>query len=221
MSEWADRLTEMVTTDLKGWPARDWFMEPAERLALFCMLDHLRPEVAIEIGTQRGGSLQALVRFCKTVYAIDVDPACKTLGTLGGTATVIYKTGPSAEMLPRVLVELKAKAADLGFILIDGDHSADGVRRDIENAIAWVPRRSTYIVLHDAMNPSVRAGIRAADWGRSPHVHQVEVDFVPGILVEDNATWGGFALAVMRAMPRAGTLTVSARYQGMYDRLVR
>jgi hypothetical protein len=41
----------------------DWWMTPSERVALIFLLEHLKPEVAIEIGTMFGGSLQALARF--------------------------------------------------------------------------------------------------------------------------------------------------------------
>ena len=37
-----------------------WMMSPAEQAALVFFLEHLRPKVAIEIGTRFGGSLQIL-----------------------------------------------------------------------------------------------------------------------------------------------------------------
>src|SRR5690242_21748356 len=52
----------------------DWLMSPSERVALIFLLEHLRPNIAIEIGTKNGGSLQVLSKFCNRVYSIDIDP---------------------------------------------------------------------------------------------------------------------------------------------------
>jgi hypothetical protein len=52
----------------------DWQMSPSEKVALIFLLQHLKPKVAIEIGTGFGGSLQVLAQFCDRVYSIDVDP---------------------------------------------------------------------------------------------------------------------------------------------------
>ena len=49
-------------------------MSPAEQAALVFLLEHLRPKVAIEIGTRFGGSLEVLEQFCERVYSLDVDP---------------------------------------------------------------------------------------------------------------------------------------------------
>jgi hypothetical protein len=37
-----------------------WWMSPAEQSAILFLLEHLRPKLSIEIGTQFGGSLQAI-----------------------------------------------------------------------------------------------------------------------------------------------------------------
>jgi hypothetical protein len=40
-----------------------WMMSPSEQMGMIYLLEHLRPKVAIEIGTRFGGSLQVLSRY--------------------------------------------------------------------------------------------------------------------------------------------------------------
>jgi cephalosporin hydroxylase len=49
-------------------------MSPAEQVAMLFLLEHLRPKVAIEIGTRFGGSLQVLAKNCERVCSLDIDP---------------------------------------------------------------------------------------------------------------------------------------------------
>src|SRR6476646_7078524 len=109
----------------------DWLMSPSERVALIFLLEHLRPKVAIEIGTKNGGSLQVLSKFCNRVYAIDIDSEVpKRLE--GRFDNVEYRIGPSDTILPTLLSQLQSEGAELSFALVDGDHSAEGVRKDID-----------------------------------------------------------------------------------------
>jgi hypothetical protein len=70
----------------------------------------------------------------------------------------------------------------LSFALVDGDHSTDGVRKDIDNLLRFRPRIPLYIVMHDSLMPECRAGLEQANWAANPHVHAVELDFVSGIV---------------------------------------
>ena len=54
-----------------------WMMTDAERVTLNTLLNKLRPECAIEIGTYKAGSLGILSKFCKKVYTIDIDKTCR------------------------------------------------------------------------------------------------------------------------------------------------
>jgi hypothetical protein len=59
--------------------------------------------------------------------------------------------------------------------------------------------------MHDSFNPGCRKSIKEAAWSENAFVHLVELDFVPGRLVSDEAEsdyremWCGFALAVSPA----------------------
>jgi hypothetical protein len=102
----------------------------------------------------------------------------------------------------------------LQFVLFDADHSRDGVRRDIESLLSYVPTQPLYVLMHDSFNPECRRGITTANWPKNPHVHLVELDFVPGRFVteeEGNSQremWCGFALAVLLPERRVGDVVL-------------
>lgn len=113
-------------------------MSPPEKVALIFLLEHLRPKVAIEIGTRYGGSLQVLSQFCHRVYSIDVDPDIPRR-LEGKFPNVEYLIGPSDQLLPSLIDRLAEEGAELSFALVDGDHSAEGVRKDIDNLLRFRP----------------------------------------------------------------------------------
>ena len=200
----------------------EWEMSNAERFTLVGLLTRLRPEVAIEIGTHHGGSLQVLDAFCGRVHSIDCDPEVR--GRLAGRfPRVHFHTGTSRDLIPQVLTEIETKEERLGFVLIDGDHTAQGVRADIEAVLRHRPRGVVHVLLHDSFNPDCRAGMRRARWSDCPHVQSVELDFVPGGFHATpqggafaRSMWGGFALAVMSSATRAVPLVVGASQEAMH-----
>jgi glycosyltransferase involved in cell wall biosynthesis len=192
---------------------RDWQMNDSERLALTAILHRLKPTCAIEIGTYKGGSLSLLSQFAKVVFSIDIDAAIPA--QFAQFTNVSFLTGPSDTILPPLLEELDAAQLPVDFILVDGDHSAAGVCRDIEILLDYVPRKPLVIMMHDGFNPECRKGMLEAHWSRSPYVHSVDVDFIPGRVVEhggggDGEMWGGLGLAFLSPAPRRGDLVVGA-----------
>ena len=202
----------------------DWQMEPGEQAALVAMLAGLRPQLAIEIGSRYGGSLQVLSRYAERVISLDIDPTChERLGPRFQNAEFI--TGDSSQTFRPLLRQLELDKVSLGFILIDGDHSARGVQRDIECLLKYQPLCPLFVVMHDSFNPNVRHGIRDARWSESRFVHSVELDYIPGILAsggeENREMWGGFALAILLPEPRTSQLVVTARMQHMFTAIFR
>lgn len=201
----------------------DWLMTSCERLALIRLLDTIRPTVSLEIGTYRGGSLQALAHFSRRVISVDTDPAVAT-NLAGRFANVGFRTGDSVDLLPCVIEELNAAADPLGFVLIDGDHSTEGVRRDINAVLRLRPRNRVVVIMHDSFNPDCRAGMRLAAWAECPYVHYVELDFVPGVFLHEaqghaaaRSMWAGFACAVLEAEPREGSLVIHESQRHLFD----
>ena len=205
--------TRTFLTPFFGHPPLPWLMEPAEQFALIALLQLTKPDVAIEIGTAEGGSLQVLAKLCRKVYSIDMDSSCTKLKPR--FPNVEFITGMSAVEIPKLLTRLQSAA--LGFVLVDGNHTEQGVRADLAALLAFVPRNPLHIVMHDSFHPSCRRGIANAPWAASAHVHAIELDFVPGILFENDEMWGGLALARLDATKRGGPLTVNAQYQRTFD----
>ena len=75
-------------------------------VALIFLLEHLRPKVAIEIGTEDGGSLQVLSHFCDRVFAIDRDQDVPRR-LEGKFSNVEYLIGPSQKILPPLIDRLQ------------------------------------------------------------------------------------------------------------------
>lgn len=198
-------------------------MTTCEQMAIQYILAELRPKRSIEVGTYKGGSLQILSHFSRCVDSIDIDPSIPH--ALGNRfANVIFHTGNSAELLPSALNSAIEASEPVSFVLIDGDHSTDGVKRDINALLSVPPSCEMLVLMHDAFNPHCRAGILAANWRLCPYVHEVEIDFIPGVYHQqayDTAAartmWGGFACALLKPEPREGELVISQRQQGLFE----
>jgi hypothetical protein len=192
---------------------RTWQMAYGERMALEGLLSQLRPELTIEVGTAGGGSLRRLAAHSSEVHSVDIDPA--VAGVVAEIPNAHSHIGDSAQLLPRVLAELEAAGRNVDFALIDGDHSADGVRRDVEALLASGACRRTVVVLHDTANEWVRDGLEALDLPSHPRVALSMLDFVPGYLVvEDHdrshEIWNGLGLVVIDAEAGARPAMVDA-----------
>ena len=173
-----------------------WEMVNAEKIALLNLLSDIKPVVSIEIGSKEGGSLQLISQLSQTVYSLDIDPSVKNLGKK--FSNVDFIIGDSKDTLPVLLNDLHDKNQQPDFILIDGDHSAEGVKRDIENILQLKITKPLVILMHDSFNPTCRRGMLDVDYTISNHVEKIEIDFVQGIFSPSATTngemWGGFGL---------------------------
>jgi len=197
-----------------GVPLAHWQMMDSERIALTGLLARLRPKLAIEVGVYHGGSLTLISQFSERVIALDIDADVPDRFVI--PTNVDLRIGDSTIVLPTLIHDLNQDRAPLDFVLIDADHSADGVRRDIETILRFQPTRPMTIIIHDGGNAECRRGIALADWQSNPYVHDVELDFVPAQIIEHTVSegsgevWGGLALAYLDAQPRTRTLQVRA-----------
>jgi hypothetical protein len=191
-------------------PTANWQMLTPECIALTGLLARLRPRRALEVGVFYGGSLSLIAQFCERVWALDIDP--EVPGRFRIPPNVDLRIGDTSNALANMLDELDAAGEALNFVLIDADHSEDGVRGDIETLIHRPnpPREPMFMLMHDSGNAECRRGIASATWAACPHVHHVELDFVPGQIIEHairdgrGEVWGGLALAYLSTQPRAG-----------------
>ena len=188
-------------------------MMDCERIALTGVLARVRPRGALEVGVYYGGSLSLATQFCEHLIAIDIDPAVRGRFPVPENAQLLI--GDSSIMIPRALSRFEELGLPLQYVLIDADHSAEGVRRDLNLVLQYRPRTPMVILAHDSGNPGCRAGILAADWNANPHVHFVQCDFVPGQIIEHSIhdgrgeVWGGLALAYLDPKPRSQDTVVA------------
>lgn len=155
-----------------------WFMHPGERAALEGLLVSLRPALSVEIGTYLGGSLDRIAAHSEEVHAFDLrfQPGV----TQERYPNVHFHEGDCHALLPRVLAELAAAGRNLDFALVDGDHSAIGVKRDVLDLLESPITAKSVIVLHDTLSERVRQGLEDIDFSEHSNVSYVDFDFVAG-----------------------------------------
>src|SRR5690349_1831206 len=129
-------------------------MAPGERAAIAGVLAELRPRLSLEIGTAEGGSLRTIARYSEAVHTFDFAPAVSD-----PPANVTFHAGDSHELLPRVLEEIAGAGQTVDFVLVDGDHSTEGVRRDLLDLLGSPALGPTIVLAHDSANAQVRAGL--------------------------------------------------------------
>ena len=131
-------------------------------------------------------------------------------------SNVVFHEGDSHVLVPQVLEELAAAQCSVDFALIDGDHSAEGARRDVENVLDSSAASRTVILIHDIVNERVRAGVEAVDFKSFAHVTHVDLDLLPGHALRgepvEGQLWGGFGVVLTGWDPPAVTLTKPSQY---------
>jgi len=205
-----------------------WQMTRWEKFAFISLVEKIKPQVAIEIGNAEGGSLQVLSKYCEKVYALDFSPEVHEK-LRPQFSNVDFRTGDSKELLPLVLKEVQEKKEKLAFVLIDGDHSTEGVKADINNILdRYQPITDLFVIFHDSFNPVCRKGILAANWEKCPFVHYVDVDYLPGIFFNETyknsvkgSMWGGLSLALLKSEKRAKELDIRQSLLPMYEQLFK
>jgi hypothetical protein len=195
----------------------DWQMSYGERATLEGVLCQLQPELAIEIGTAEGGSLARIAAHSAEVHSFDLvepSPAAREL------SNVTFHTGDSHRLLPELLARFAEEGRNVDFVLVDGDHSSDGVRQDVHDLLESPAIGRTIIVLHDTMNDVVRAGLERVRYEAYPKVAYVELDVVPGYMFREPALlhqlWGGLGLVVVDSS-RGAYFAEGARQRRYYE----
>jgi glycosyltransferase involved in cell wall biosynthesis len=211
---WADVLYPAINVDR-------WQMHDSERLALTALLARTSPACAIEVGTYFGGSLSLISQYSRLVFSIDIDPDVPQ--RVGQLSNVSYLIGDSRQILPDLFEELDRAGIPVNLVLIDADHSAQGIHRDVSLVLQYVPREPMFLLMHDSFNPCCRQGMLEAPWQDSPYCHFVDLDFVPGRAVEhpgpsQGELWGGLAMAYFLPTPRVGPLTIAQTASTLFRR---
>jgi hypothetical protein len=173
-------------------------MTPGERAALEGVVGMLKPSLSIEIGTHKGGSLERISAHGEVVHACDLVRHPEV--TDERFPNVTFHIGDSHELLPEFLAQLATAGANVDFVFVDGDHSAPGVQRDVEDLLSASSIGNTVILLHDTLNERVRAGLERVDYSATDKVRLVDLDFVQGKVMSEgpqkDELWYGLGLVV-------------------------
>lgn len=130
---------------------------PSEILSLARAVAELKPEIILEIGTARGGTLLIWSQLAsKQVITCDIEDLSEKEAFLtsfpppGSSCRVTLLRGDShkSAFKDRVARQLDGKKAD--FLFIDGDHTKDGVTADYTMYREFV-RPGGIIAFHDIM----------------------------------------------------------------------
>jgi hypothetical protein len=188
---------QLSALPLEIFKSTSWQMSLGERAALEGVLSQARPSLSIELGTAQGGSLQRIAHYSDEAHTFDlIAPEFDA----DRFPNVTFHIGDSHELLPEVLEKLAEEGRNVDFVLVDGDHASEGVRRDLEHLLESPAVGSTIIVLHDTLNEWVRNGVTAVPITSYPKVVHYELDFVPGYLLREephSELWGGLGLIVI------------------------
>jgi hypothetical protein len=176
---------------------REWQMTPGERAALEGLLAALEPHLGIEIGTAQGGSLARIAAHCREVHSFDLEHEPGR----HWPANAELHSGDSHVLLAELLDRLAGEGRNVDFVLVDGDHTTEGARQDLEDLLDSSALGRTALLLHDTLNPDVRSGFLAAGLESRPEVVHFDLDFVPGHLSRGGPfagqLWGGLGLVLV------------------------
>lgn len=177
-----------------------WQMTLGERAAMEGVLAQRKPRRAIGIGTAGGRSLRRIAAHAEEVHSFDLVPPRAAVEEM---PNVTLHTGDSHQLLPETLERFAEESRNVDFVLVDGDHSADGVRRDLDDLLSSPAVADTVILVYNVTNEQVRSGVDAVRYAAYPKVAHVNLDFVPGYMSREperrHELRGGLGLVMVDA----------------------
>jgi hypothetical protein len=169
-------------------------MSYGEQAALYGILSVLKPRLALELGTFRGGSLVSIAAYSQKVHTFDLASHVSE-----GLPDVTYHIGDSHITLPRVVGELAEAHRHVDFVLVHGDHSRAGRRGRHDRSPALSDAEHDGDPPDDCTNEGVREGARNAI-RRADGVAYADLSFVApparrGLPLRE--LWGGLGMVVV------------------------
>jgi hypothetical protein len=171
-----------------------------ERLLLYSLVRGLRPVRCLEIGSHFGGSTTIIGAALDDVGAgmlVCVDPS--PLVPAAVWATVAHRATMVQGYSPAALVQARAHAdGDFDFVFIDGDHTHEGVVRDVEGVLD-LTAPGAYLLFHDSHYWEVASAIDACvarHAGRLLDCGTLSALSTEPMVAADGkvARWGGFRM---------------------------
>jgi MMP 1-O-methyltransferase len=149
-----ERLKRLILRYLAGplyWPTT-WptSIDPPTAEFLYSLIRLHRPEIAVEIGTYKGNAAIAIAQALKdnnkgrlhTIDPFDQEIVRTAVRKSGLDCQVKYHNGYSQDVIPGL------ELPRIDFAFIDGDHSYESVKRDVELISDLVPAGGV-VVFHD------------------------------------------------------------------------
>lgn len=189
--------------------ARAEMLKP-ERVLLYALVYGRRPKCCLEIGTFRGGSSVIICAAmddagCGRLVCVDPAPRLDDATWQAIQHRAILFDQPS----PQVLTKAAQAVADkFDFVLIDGDHSYQGVLNDVEGVLPLLADEA-YLLFHDSHYVEVRQAIETAlkrhskqlmDCGLLSVEHKPPGELSP--IDGQPITWGGLRLLRYQRHPQ-------------------
>lgn len=179
-------------------------VQKAPELArLVALVRARRPEVVVEIGSFLGGTLAAWCAVAApdaVLVSVDLSDECETpaspeelrgLARPGQRLEVVR--GDSHAEATRREVETALRGREVDFLMIDGDHSYDGVRSDFE-LYAPLVRDGGLIAFHDVIPGTRIPGVDVHRFWREIRDHYEHEEFVSPGRERGFGPWGGIGV---------------------------
>lgn len=137
--------------------------KPREKVLLYSMVFAFAPERVLEIGVRWGGGSRIIHSALSdlgrgVLVGLDPQPALEyDWSEIADRATLVV--GRSPEDLGRARDAAKGQ---FDFAFIDGDHSFEGVKRDLEGVRPYLAPGAA-LLMHDAYHPPVARAIALAE----------------------------------------------------------
>jgi hypothetical protein len=155
---------------------------PSERFALLGLISVLRPQRVLEFGCAQGGLTLWLSKRVNEVVTVDMDSEIHSVcRNLPNVTPLCMNTNEAAEQFIN-------DGTQFDLTIIDADHSTEGVRRDLTNALEF----SKVILLHDTFYPPCRKGLEQALEGKDIYF---DLELVAGGMQPDGL-WGGVGIVI-------------------------
>ncbi len=210
----AARHAEFLTNDLfaREHPSCGGIVA-AEALMLEGLFERLKPRVALEINMAGVTGWPLSNDYCLHAYAIQ-SHGDKNLGK-NVARDLRVNFGPLAHELPSIFNEFDVAGEPLDLIVMAGDGAQSEIRDAIGLVLGYRPMVPFVVVIWKAGERACRDALCSVSWAANPHVHGVDLDFLPGRpscnASEEGQLRGGVALVYLSPAPRAGELVVKGK----------
>lgn len=170
-------------------------MAGGERAALEGVLAQLAPALSITVSREQEMSLDRVATHSREVHAFVAARSAKP------SANVTVHAGDPTASLPGVLADLADAERVVDFVLVVGRGHADSARAVVEHLLNSPAVADTVILIQDTADTAVRASLGDIPYAAWPKLAHVNLDFVPGAVLEDETP--GLGLLVVNAARKA------------------